>query len=288
MKLDIAICLIFKDSAAYLEEWLLFHLATGFNSFFLYNNDSSDDYLPILEPFIRQGIVSLEQAPGSGRQQEIYNKCLLEHGSKVDWLAFIDDDEFFYPSIPPPPGWGGGGLSETLAKYSSYAGIAVVWELYGSSNHIKKQPGYVISNFTLKCKKPDQHVKCIVQPRFTECSVLNGHIFQPKPGYITVDEKMKPFRGPFHGNATADVLRINHYLVKSYEELEVRRLRPDVDTGKPKNITIDEWKQWDQDLWNETFDDSATYFIPKMERLRKEIIGRKKSLFNPFTWLQKN
>ena len=56
---QLAACLIFKNGAAYLKEWLDFHRLVGVEKFFLYNNDSSDEYEQVLAPYIAQGIVTV-------------------------------------------------------------------------------------------------------------------------------------------------------------------------------------------------------------------------------------
>lgn len=42
MRFALAVCAIFKDEAAYLREWLDFHLLMGVEHFYLYDNGSSD------------------------------------------------------------------------------------------------------------------------------------------------------------------------------------------------------------------------------------------------------
>ena len=65
-------CLIFRDAASYLEEWLRFHLLVGVEHFYLYDNDSSDDYLSVLRPFCAEGKVTLTRWPGPMQQLKAY------------------------------------------------------------------------------------------------------------------------------------------------------------------------------------------------------------------------
>src|SRR5471032_390954 len=116
----IAACLCFRDSAAYLHEWLLFHRVQGITRFYLYDNDSSDDYLPILAPWLRDGSVRLRKWPGAAQQQAMFDDCLARVDTDVEWLAFIDDDEFLFSANLRP-------LAETLrptrpTRGSSYHG----------------------------------------------------------------------------------------------------------------------------------------------------------------------
>ena len=58
-KYKASLCLIFKDEAPYLKEWLEYHLLIGIDHFYLYNNNSSDNYLEVLGPYIEDGTVTL-------------------------------------------------------------------------------------------------------------------------------------------------------------------------------------------------------------------------------------
>ncbi len=55
----LAICAIFKNEAPWLKEWITYHhSALGVNTFYLYNNDSTDSFKETLQPFVDQGIVN--------------------------------------------------------------------------------------------------------------------------------------------------------------------------------------------------------------------------------------
>ena len=54
---------IFRDEARYLPEWLEFHLCQGVEHFFLYDHHSSSDaHMPVLDPYIAAGLVTLGEA----------------------------------------------------------------------------------------------------------------------------------------------------------------------------------------------------------------------------------
>lgn len=52
LKYKIALCLIFKNEAPFLKEWLDYHLTIGVDHFYLYNNNSDDNYLDVLNTYI--------------------------------------------------------------------------------------------------------------------------------------------------------------------------------------------------------------------------------------------
>ena len=63
MKYRLSLCLIFKNEAPFLKEWIDYHTIVGVDHFYLYNNNSDDNYKEVLEPYIRQGIVTLIEWP---------------------------------------------------------------------------------------------------------------------------------------------------------------------------------------------------------------------------------
>ena len=55
----LSIVAIFKNESWILEEWLNHYINEGVEHFFLIDNDSNDDYLSILKPFIDKKQVTL-------------------------------------------------------------------------------------------------------------------------------------------------------------------------------------------------------------------------------------
>ena len=51
---DLTITAIFKNEGHYLKEWLDYHLLAGVEHFYLYNNDSTDNYKEVLAPYIEK------------------------------------------------------------------------------------------------------------------------------------------------------------------------------------------------------------------------------------------
>jgi hypothetical protein len=120
----LAVCSMFRDEAPYLKEWIEFHLSEGVEHFYLYDDNSSDDYLSVLKPFIDLGVVSLEM--GGGRHQvQIYNDCLSRMRGR--WVAFLDVDEFLFDTQEA-------SLKTLLQTHESNAAVIVFWKLFGSGD----------------------------------------------------------------------------------------------------------------------------------------------------------
>ncbi|MCR5563010.1 MAG: glycosyltransferase family 2 protein [Desulfovibrio sp.] len=53
------ICAIAKNETPFLEEWARFHLSTGFEHIFVYDNGSDVPVSSVLAEFIRAGLVTV-------------------------------------------------------------------------------------------------------------------------------------------------------------------------------------------------------------------------------------
>ena len=96
MRHYLAICAIFKNEAAYLDEWLRFYDLVGVEHFYLYNNDSTDGHLAVLQRWIAAGKVTLHDIPGRAVQRLAVHHCLQTYRDQCAWLAHVDLDEFLF------------------------------------------------------------------------------------------------------------------------------------------------------------------------------------------------
>lgn len=65
--------------SAKVSEWIEFNHIVGVDHFFLYNNNSEDNYEEIIEPYVKKGIVTLIQWPKNQAQMECYNDCIFKY-----------------------------------------------------------------------------------------------------------------------------------------------------------------------------------------------------------------
>lgn len=214
----LAACLMFRDSAEYLEEWLRFHQEVGFDHFYLYDNDSQDAFRDVVEPFVRAGEVTLHSWPGTARILSAIEHCLESYRADCRWMAFLDDDEFLFPAEDE-------NLPVALKRYADYAGVTACWLMFGSSGFQTRPPGLVVQNYRRRAAAVNEHGKCIVQPSKVTKPWALGHAFHRRAGETIVDEKFEPIHGLFPENPSANVLCLNHYTSKSLEEMEWRRSR---------------------------------------------------------------
>ena len=92
LKYEISLCLIFKDEGRFLKEWLDYHLTVGVDHFYLYDNNSTDNYREVVRPYIDNGVVTLIDWPYPQAQVKCYQHCLETFCNETNWIVYIDAD----------------------------------------------------------------------------------------------------------------------------------------------------------------------------------------------------
>ncbi|MCH5225151.1 MAG: glycosyltransferase family 92 protein [Muribaculaceae bacterium] len=235
----LAVCVIAKNEGPYFKEWLDWHISQGVEKFYVYDNESTDETTEVLKPYIEKGIVDYTFFPGYRRQLAAYDDCFRRHRFHTRWLAFIDMDEFILPlkdsSIP-----------EYLRDLEEFPVVEVNWLCYGSSGQKKKMPGGVMQRFrrhSLPDHPLNRHVKSIVDPRRVYCMTgcheaarINGKAADSHGQRVRISWKD---RSPQH-----DIIRINHYAVKSLEEFQEKKGRGRA-SGKARTVEEEYFNRFD-------------------------------------------
>ncbi|MBQ7733401.1 MAG: glycosyltransferase family 2 protein, partial [Synergistaceae bacterium] len=162
----LAFVLIAKNEAPYIEEWINFHVKQGVTHFIIYDNESTDNFREVLEPYIKSGLVTYKLLKGRRRQIDAYNMALHDYKHKFRYMAFIDADEFMFVRNNTD-----GGLysfvDDFMKSHPNAGGLGVNWLIFGSSGHETKPEGGVLKNFTRCAEKnfrANHHIKTICDP----------------------------------------------------------------------------------------------------------------------------
>lgn len=143
-KYDVSLCLIFKNEAPFLKEWIEYHKLIGIDHFFLYNNLSDDDYMKVLKPYLMDGTITLTNWPKPYSQTEAYHDCYKKYRKESHWLGFIDTDEFLNINVKE-----GSDIKKLLIKYRLFPSLHIFWKMFGSSGLMKEDYSKpVIENYT--------------------------------------------------------------------------------------------------------------------------------------------
>ena len=145
-----------KNEGRFLPEWIAHYHLLGCEHFYIYDNNSSDDTVRILEPFINQRLVTIIEWPTVPSAPSCYQHFFAEYGKESTWVAFFDADEFVVEREP-------GLLLRILRENAKWSALAVNFRYFGSSFHETIPPGLVMEKFLWADRGRDAHVKVIAQ-----------------------------------------------------------------------------------------------------------------------------
>lgn len=235
----LAICVIAKNEGAYFKEWLDWHISQGVEKFYVYDNESSDSTKEILNPYIENGLVEYIWFPGYRKQLAAYDDCLARHRFDTRWLAFIDMDEFIVPLKDK-------NLIEFLKRFEDSPLVEINWLIYGSGGAMKHELGTQMERFQYHSAPShplNHHVKSIVNPRRVY-GMIGCHEAARIDGK-GVDSHGEPIKQSWKDRLPQhDVIRINHYAVRSYEEFVEKQMRGRA-SGRKKEVEDEYFKKYD-------------------------------------------
>jgi len=280
-------CAILRDEAPYLAEWIAFHRLVGVEHFFLYDNDSADHPEAVLAPYLADGSVTLRPWPVPFHEhaaRRAYADCLDRVRGRARWLACLDLDEFLFSPREAR-------LDIVLREFEAHPGVVVRWQVYGSSGAEAAAAAPVIERFSRRAPTEwirNRRVKSIVDPA-RALRPVNPHHFAYRDGALAVTERREPVRlvrrspwkkrlrpffrllGPWlervdpyagtglsGGTMSVDLLRINHYAVKSREEFG-RKAR--LKREKKRYAGLDYFAYHDR---NDVFDPILHRYLPAL------------------------
>jgi len=218
----LTICAIFQNEAQWLKEWIEYHLLVGVDSFLLYENNSSDGWQAVLQPYIDKGVVEIvdwsSREGGFPKQQaDAYNDGLQRLKQKSEWVAFIDTDEFICPIEND-------SVADFLRAYEEFGGVVLNWRLYGTSGVNSLQGDDLLIEKLIKTVdesgREAEVIKSIVRPCHTTCT--NGvHRFLYRRGYYAVNTNFVPSHPRWWRRFTHSVhfdrCVINHYRFRTLD-----------------------------------------------------------------------
>jgi hypothetical protein len=277
---------MYRNEARYLREWIEFHMLVGFERFYLYDNNSDDNHLEILEPYIAEGIVVLEHWPIAPGQHLAYEDCLAKQRQEADrrrrhnpdirpdearWIAFFDIDEFLFSPTGVP-------VSKVLEDFEWHPAVVVNVHVFGTSGHTTEPEGFVIEHYSRRAHDSQNGlvVKCIVDPRMTyHCFGSHAFLYMaevdeyrgakfPEPVFAPIDpvnERHEPITIRHTTPDLAyDLLRINHYWTKSEDVYREKWTRLRGDTGELRTQLGDEHL----DSYSAVPDDAIQMYVPTL------------------------
>jgi len=237
--INICICQLIKDEQRYIEEWINYYLNLGINKFILFEDWNSSSHKEVLEKFGDKVIIHklLDIVNEEERQQlkkgylrqiiawEIFYRLYKD---QFDCCLFIDPDEFIIYDTKE-------NFYKEIEEYASK-------ELYPDIKYVKYRWQIMTSNGHIKDPHPNE--KYSILNTYTipfiedETEYINRCIYQKDHGLMIEDYnlncknliylyKMNSCFDNFYDiphnvgliyNFVFSEYRINHYVLKSFEE----------------------------------------------------------------------
>lgn len=265
-KYNVSICGIFKNEGKYLKEWIEFHQIVGIDHFYMYNNNSDDNFREILAPYIEEGIVTLVEWPKNQAQMEAYHDCVSNFASETKWLGFIDIDEFVVPKST-------NDVYSFLKKFEkNRPAVMIYWKMFGSSGMLDRDMESLVTNDLTVCwPKYSNMGKCFLNTKYqidtsSRNSILH-HFLWTRKGKIALPPVNLFDKVCLSNRQLAKCkdfpIQINHYFSKTYEEYRLKKAKGDVYF---KINPHDEEYFYEHETHNSDVDYSAYKYLVRLKR----------------------
>ena len=216
-----SICLIIRDESEYLKEWLDWHVGQGVEHFYIYDHGSKypiSEFVKTLDAEL-QSKITVHDFGGTHKfaQRDAYNDCLNRYKRESRWIGFIDADEMIRVKC-------GCTIPALLKNFESFAGLFMRWGVYDANGQTERSDKPLRERFThvTPTDIDDGAGKTFLQAQLVQYMLThNGY---PYNGFDAVDENRTPIKtaDARKYDSTADLVCVDHYYTKSYEEWKAK------------------------------------------------------------------
>lgn len=225
-----AACLIVRNEADDIAEWLVHHHLIGFDTLIVYDHQSTDRTAEIVRdlgsdfPIILRNWSDQSQE----RQNAAYRDCLARDGADFDWIAFLDADEFLVSE-------NGDRLPDLLQRHDKAASIVFNWLIFGTAGLPGLGGQMVLEALTRRSRLDfdvNRHVKSIVRPDAVR-RVLSPHQCAVEGPTVHANGVEAEWERPglvARATAVHAPWRIHHYFLRSQQHWQRRLARGQLGT----------------------------------------------------------
>ncbi|MCQ2204766.1 MAG: glycosyltransferase family 92 protein [Bacteroidales bacterium] len=254
-KYTLSICAIFKNEAPFMKEWIEFHLLMGVDHFYLYNNNSEDNFREVLAPYVEQGVVTLIEWPDVPGQISAYRNWYDTYRHESNWCTFIDLDEFLFPTRQT-------NLKEWLSYHVKYPLYAVYWRMFGTSGRLEHDfHQLTIEQYTCCWDKYATATKLIYNTDYDIERFFSSMMHKFNVKYLGLSvPPVNPYghfinKWEIHRSSSSVVdIQCNHYWSKAFREYEAKHRRGDA-------VTLRSVRDMDMFLWHEHYNRGTDFKI---------------------------
>jgi len=137
----------FKNESMILSSWIQHYINEGADHFYLIDNGSQDDYLPLVQHFPQQQMITIvrDSSPPKRILQDILMRTYLTPlvVKNAHWVLVVDIDEYVYPLD------NNRCISDVLDSYpKNVHRVWLPWKIFGSNNHTVQPTEGIVQGFT--------------------------------------------------------------------------------------------------------------------------------------------
>lgn len=281
-----------KDEGPFLLEWVAYYLSIGFTHFLINTNDCSDGTDQMLERLQQKGFIRHLKNPGPwerGPQLQAYANAMEDPWfTQAEWILVCDADEFMDIRV------GDGTVDALFAACPSADAFAIAWQLFGHNGIVVFEDKFITKQMT---RAADPH-QCWPQNVAAIKTLFRNNgtyrwisTHRPKGApksrlvkYNWVDGDGMPLPTAFKHKGWAfsrtgigfgrNLVRMNHYAVRSIQSYLMKRLRGDVNTTRihPKAETSGRI-YWNSHCWNTVEERSILPKLPRAEAIFRSFMA---------------
>jgi hypothetical protein len=203
MKMDYSIISTYvRDDNDYLDEWVTYHLAIGFEHIVMYDHRS---IVPVQNIWGDRVTVIRIDRESLFQPTYLTQDTLTIHPAY--WMAGIDVDEFIVIFEEK-------NINRLLEKYEAHGALGIPWSMFGSSGHLTRPADGVKNSYLWRRPDEGMWVKPIINTQY--CTGINDPHYgsYSKP---SVNESGEIFLGPIT-DSPRKIFKLNHYFTRSHEE----------------------------------------------------------------------
>ena len=229
---------IAKIESNYIEEFVKYHLALGFSTIYIYDNEDNPTYESLLCGYANK--VKVIHLPYNNYHKGVQYVALdhfvkyFMHSNGITHVAHIDIDEFIVLKKHK-------NICDFINEYivGNCSGIGMNWRFFGSSGHLTFTNSPITMRFTMCEKNSNQHIKTIFKVS-DFISYNTCHDVNVKDHCTIKSTDGKIISGPFNPNGDISVIQLNHYKCKTLQEFKfIRSLRQRADIKRRVSEDID-------------------------------------------------
>lgn len=197
-----SIIVYFKNECSSILEWVLHYKNWGVDHIYMVDNGSEDNYNKIIEPFIKEGFITLWKEPKIN-QTVGYNKYIKILKKETIWLGVLDMDEYLYTKR-------GNNIKTILKSFSPALKLIMIQMKIFYPGTFQSPSSIIETNIEKKCNDNIYFPKCIFQ--IQKLPSVSIHGIKEMKKYCRRKEYLKIL-------TESSVLCINHYRFSSFEYL---------------------------------------------------------------------